>query len=48
MPGLTPAELLEKALNGESLDGDDAGAGATTEGNTTGDGVPASAHIPVI
>ena len=38
MPGLTPAELLEKALNGESLDGDDAGAGATTEGNTTGDG----------
>ena len=36
MPGLTPAELLEKALNGESLDGDD--AGATTEGNTTGDG----------
>jgi hypothetical protein len=24
MPGLTPAELLEKALNGESLDGDDA------------------------
>ncbi len=38
MPGITPAELLEKALNGESLDGDDAGAGATTEGNTTGDG----------
>ena len=38
MPGLTPAELLEKALNGESLDGDDAGEGATTEGNTTGDG----------
>lgn len=38
MPGLTPAELLEKALNGESLDSDDAGAGATTEGNTTGDG----------
>ena len=38
MPGLTPAELLEKALNGESLDGDDAGAGATTEGNTQGDG----------
>ena len=36
MPGLTPAELLEKALNGESLDGD--GAGATTEGNTQGDG----------
>lgn len=36
MPGLTPAELLEKALNGESLDGDD--AGATTEGNTQGDG----------
>lgn len=34
MPGLTPAELLEKALNGESLDGE----GATTEGNTTGDG----------
>ena len=38
MQGLTPAELLEKALNGESLDGDDAGAGANTEGNTTGDG----------
>lgn len=38
MPGLTPAELLEKALNGESLDSDDAGAGATTKGNTTGDG----------
>ena len=38
MPGLTPAELLEKALNGESLDGDDAGAGATTDGNTQGDG----------
>ena len=38
MPGLTPAELLEKALNGESLDGDDAGAGATTEGTTQGDG----------
>ncbi len=38
MPGLTPAELLEKALNGESLDGDDAGAGANTEGNTQGDG----------
>lgn len=38
MPGITPAELLEKALNGESLDGDDAGAGATTEGNTQGDG----------
>ena len=38
MPGLTPAELLEKALSGESLDGDDAGAGATTEGNTTGNG----------
>lgn len=38
MQGLTPAELLEKALNGESLDGDDAGAGATTEGNTQGDG----------
>ena len=35
---LTPAEILEKALNGESLDGDDAGAGATTEGNTQGDG----------
>lgn len=27
---LTPAELLEKALNGESLDGDDAGEGSTT------------------
>lgn len=38
MPGLTPAELLEKALNGESLDGDDAGEGATTEGDTPGDG----------
>ena len=38
MPGITPAELLEKALNGESLDGDDAGAGATTEGTTQGDG----------
>ena len=38
MPGLTPAELLEKALNGESLDGDDAGAEAKTEGNTQGDG----------
>lgn len=38
MPGITPAELLEKALNGESLDGDDAGEGATTEGNTPGDG----------
>lgn len=37
MPGLTPAELLEKALNGESLDGDDAGAGATDTGNTQGD-----------
>ena len=36
MPGLTPAELLEKALSGESLDGDD--AGATTGGNTQGDG----------
>lgn len=38
MPGITPAELLEKALNGESLDGDDAGAEANTEGNTQGDG----------
>ena len=38
MPGLTPAELLEKALNGESLDGDDAGEGATNEGDTPGDG----------
>ena len=30
MAGLTPAELLEKALNGESLDGDDAGETTTT------------------
>ena len=36
MPGLTPAELLEKALNGESLDGDDAGEGTTDTGNTQG------------
>lgn len=36
MAGLTPAELLEKALNGESLDGDNAGEGATNAENTQG------------
>lgn len=37
MPGLTPAELLEKALNGESLDGDDADAGEQgSNGNNDG------------
>ncbi|GDY37233.1 hypothetical protein [Acidovorax sp. NB1] len=34
---LTPAELLEKALNGESLDDDGAGEGTTTTTNTQED-----------
>lgn len=40
MAGLSPAELLEKALNGESLDDDTAGEATTTtttEGNPTDD-----------
>lgn len=37
MAGLSPAELLEKALNGESLDGDDAGEATTTTQDTPTD-----------
>lgn len=36
MPGLTPAELLEKALNGESLDGDGADSGEQDGNNNDG------------